>query len=101
MVKLFLIMSLLASILVLPAEAADSLETEFARAELLAAVEATGNLSEIQLGLQVTLQPGWKIIGAVPVMQVCQHSSASKKLLLLTETDDSLPLARAFFFIWS
>ena len=27
--------------------AADSLETEFARAELLSAVEATGNLSEI------------------------------------------------------
>ena len=62
MTKLSLIMSLLASILVLPARAADSLETEFARAELLSAVEATGNLSEIQLGLQVTLQPGWKIL---------------------------------------
>ena len=65
MVKLFLIMSLLASILVLPARAADSLETEFARAEL-SAVEATGNLSEIQLGLQVTLQPGWKIYWRSP-----------------------------------
>ena len=66
MVKLFLIMSLLSSILVLPARAADSLETEFASAELLSAVEATGNLSEIQLGLQVTLQPGWKIYWRSP-----------------------------------
>ena len=61
MVKLFITTSLLASILVLPARAADILETEFARAELLSAVEATGNLNEIQLGLQVTLEPGWKI----------------------------------------
>ena len=61
MIKLFLVLSVLATFLVLPAEASDSLETEVAQAELLAAVEATGNLSEIQLGLQVTLQPGWKI----------------------------------------
>ncbi len=66
MVKLFLITSLLASILVQPARATDSLETEFARAELLSAVKATGNLGEIQLGLQVTLQPGWKIYWRSP-----------------------------------
>ena len=84
MVKLFLITSLLADILVQPARATDSLETEFARAELLSAVEATGNLSEVQLGLQVTLQPGWKIYWRSPGVQVYQHSSASKRLLLLT-----------------
>ena len=66
MIKLFLILSLLASFLVLPAKAAESLKTEVAQAELLAAVEATGNLSEIQLGLQVTLQPGWKIYWRSP-----------------------------------
>ena len=87
MVKLFLIMSLLASILVLPARAADSLETEFARAELLSAVEATGNLSEIQLGLQVTLQPGWKIYWRSPgdaglPTQLSIQEAASSKLKL-------------------
>ena len=64
--KLLLTMPLLASLVVLTARAADRLDTEFARAELLAAVEATGNLSEIQLGLQVTLQPGWKIYWRSP-----------------------------------
>ena len=87
MVKLFLIMSLLASILVLPARAADSLETEFARAELLSAVEATGNLSEIQLGLQVTLRPGWKIYWRSPgdaglPTQLSIQEAASSKLKL-------------------
>ena len=56
---------LFASLSVLPAKA-DFLETEFARAELLAAVDSTGDLSEIQLGLQVTLQPGWKIYWRSP-----------------------------------
>ena len=102
MVKLFLIMSLLASILVLPARAADSLETEFARADLLSAVEATGNLSEIQLGLQVTLQPGWKIYwrspgdAGLPTQLSIQEAAFSKLKLMI-----AYPLPRAFFFIWS
>ena len=64
--QLLLTMPLLVSLVVLPARAADVLDTEFAHAELLAAVESTGNLSEIQLGLQVTLKPGWKIYWRSP-----------------------------------
>ena len=89
MVKLSLIMSLLASILALPALAADSIETEFARAELLSSVEATGNLNEIQLGLQVTLQPGWKIYWRSPgdaglptQLSIQEAASSSLKLTL-------------------
>ena len=87
MVTLFLIMSLLASISVLPARAADSLETEFARADLLSAVEATGNLNEVQLGLQVTLEPGWKIYWRSPgdaglPTQLSIQEAASSKLKL-------------------
>ena len=66
MAQLLLLLPLLASIFVQPTRAAERLDTEFARAELLAAVETTGNLSEIQLGLQVTLQPGWKIYWRSP-----------------------------------
>ena len=87
MIKPFLFLSLLASFLVLPAEAADSLEKEVAQAELLAAVEATGNLSEIQLGLQVTLKPGWKIYWRSPgdaglPTQLSIHEAASPELKL-------------------
>ena len=100
MVKLFLITSLLASILVLPARAEDSLETEFARAELLSAVEATGNLSEIQLGLQVTLQPGWKIYwrspgdAGLPTQLSIQEADSSNLKLTI-----AYPLPERFLYL--
>lgn len=58
---------ILAAAVGLPTAKADGvLETDFARAELLSAVEATGNLDEVQLALQVSLQPGWKIYWRSP-----------------------------------
>ena len=65
-IKLLLLLPLLTGVLTAPVRSADILETEFAHAELLAAVETTGNLSEIQLGLKVTLQQGWKIYWRSP-----------------------------------
>ena len=51
----------------LPAAQADEgVKTEFAEAVLLSAVETTGDLDEVQLGLQVSLQPGWKIYWRSP-----------------------------------
>ena len=48
------------------AQAGQALKTDFAEAVLLSAVETTGDLDEVQLGLQVTLQPGWKIYWRSP-----------------------------------
>ena len=81
--QLLLLMLLLANLVVITARAADRLDTEFARAELLATVETTGNLSEIQLGLQVTLQPGWKIYWRSP------GDAGLPTLLSLPTTDTS------------
>ena len=51
----------------LPAAQSDEgVKTEFAEAVLLSAVETTGDLDEVQLGLQVSLQPGWKIYWRSP-----------------------------------
>ena len=47
-------------------QAAERLETDFARAELISATNATGSLDTLQLGLQVSLQPGWKIYWRSP-----------------------------------
>ena len=47
-------------------QAGEVLETDFARAELLSAVETTGQLDDIPLGLQVILRPGWKIYWRSP-----------------------------------
>ena len=78
--QFLLLLPLLASVIAFPVGATARLDTEFARAELLAAVEATGNLSEIQLGLQVTLQPGWKIYWRSP-----GDAGLPTQLSLLTE----------------
>ena len=70
----------------------EGLETDFARAELLSAVDATGDLDEIQLGLQVSLQPGWKIYwrspgdAGLPTRLILSEGSPVR-----ADTDNGLP----------
>ena len=67
----------------------EGLETDFARAELLSAVDATGDLDEIQLGLQVSLQPGWKIYwrspgdAGLPTRLILSEGSPSEQTLTM------------------
>ena len=68
-------------------KADDRLETDFARAELLAAVQTTGQLDELQLGLQVTLKPGWKIYwrspgdAGLPTRLILEPTSPAEQVL--------------------
>ena len=70
-------------------QASDSLITDFARAELLSSVEATGDVDVIQLGLQVSLQPGWKIYwrspgdAGLPTRLLLSEDSPSEQILTM------------------
>ena len=86
----------------LPAAQADEgVKTEFAEAVLLSAVETTGDLDEVQVGLQVSLQPGWKIYWRSP-----GDAGLPTRLLLSEASPSELSLKMDYpipdrFSVWS